>query len=76
MGGLFPQALPLRKIERDALEEFKAAVDAGRPWGRKRIVSMQACEEAGYVKRVTKNGLIADWELTEAGKAWTPPADL
>lgn len=60
----------MTKMERDALIEFKAAQAAGRPWGRKRIVSMQGCCECGYVLPVHKNGLIVDWKLTPAGEAW------
>lgn len=72
---LFPNAKGLSRMERQALAEFKAERAAGRPWGRKRIVSMQGCEEAGYVTRVVDKGMIADWELTEAGAAWTPSAE-
>jgi hypothetical protein len=76
LNDLFPDAKAMTRMERQALAEFKAARAAGKPWGRKRIVSMQGCEEAGYVTRVLKNGMTAGWELTPAGATWSPPADL
>jgi len=45
--------------------------------GRRRIVTMQALEKLGLARRVTVNGMIADWTLTPAGLAWPaqpPPA--
>lgn len=56
--------------ERDAMREFKRVVAMGHCMGRRRIVSMQGLEEAGLVKRVSVNGLIADWTLTQTGKDW------
>ena len=65
--------LGIDRSERAALIEFKAAQAAGSPWGRRRIVSMQGLEQAGFVTRITRNGLIVDWELTPAGEAWSAP---
>ena len=64
--------LGIDRAERAALIEFKAAKAASQPWGRRRIVSMQGLEDAGFVTRVTRNGSIVDWELTPAGEAWSP----
>jgi hypothetical protein len=63
--------LAIDRMERAALIEFKAAVEAGAPWGRRRIVSMQGLEQSGLVTRITHNGLIVDWELTPEGELWT-----
>ncbi len=56
-----------------ALVRFKEAKRQGQPWGERCMVSMQRAEDAGLVKRIERNGLIADWELTPAGDAWAPP---
>ena len=56
---------------KSAMTEFKSLIAKGYCMGRKRIVSMQELEHAGLVKRIEVNGMIADWTITEAGKAWT-----
>ena len=53
-----------------AMAVFKRLAADGQGIGRRKIVSMQRLEEVGLVKRITRNGMIADWELTEAGKGW------
>lgn len=55
-----------------AMIEFKKTIAEHRCMGRQRIVSMQELEKVGLVKCVSVNGMIADWTITEAGKAWTP----
>jgi hypothetical protein len=60
----------LTRMERAAMMEFKETVARGHCMGRRRIVSMQGLEQAGLVKRVTVNGMIADWTLTPDGEAW------
>lgn len=62
--------MALTRMERAAMREFKESVAAARHWGLKRIVSMQGLEEAGLVRRVSVNGMIADWKLTPEGEAW------
>lgn len=62
----------LTKMQRNAMIEFQQVIARRECMGTRRIVSMQALEEAGLVKRVLVNGLIADWTITEAGKAWKP----
>lgn len=64
--------LAIDRNEAATLQEFKVARAAGRPWGRKRIVSMHGLEAAGYVRRITTDAHTDDWELTPAGEAWQP----
>ena len=48
MNDIFSNTKGLTRMERQALAEFKTArAAAGNAWGRKRIVAMQGCEEAG-----------------------------
>lgn len=60
----------LTRMERDALLEAQALAAEGRTMGRRRIVSMQGLEEAGLVKRIERDGRIADWTLTAEGAAY------
>jgi hypothetical protein len=64
------QTTHLTKREIAAMREFKAVVAKGHSIGRRRIVSMQALEQAGLVQRIEYNGMIADWRLTPAGEEW------
>lgn len=66
------QATKLTAKERSAMIEFKRCLADHFCMGTRRIVSMQRLENAGLVKRVTVNGMIADWTITETGKDWTP----
>lgn len=61
----------LNSREHLAMAVCKNLMAAGYSMGRRRIVSMQALEDAGLVERVIGNGLIVDWKLTEAGENWT-----
>lgn len=62
--------MELKQHEVAALMELKALIATGQHIGKRRIVSMQGCEDAGLVERVMENGLIVDWKLTPAGEAW------
>lgn len=53
----------LCRTEKEALAEVRALAAEGKTIGRRRIVSMQELEKAGYVERVTRNGMIVDWRL-------------
>lgn len=65
-------ATRLTSKEKNALLWAQKTVSIGHCVGRQRIVSMQALELEGFVQRITVNGMIADWRLTQAGKEWRP----
>lgn len=64
--------IKLTKKEKSAMIFFMQEISKGFCMGNRRIVSMQGLERAGLVVRVTINGTLADWVITEKGRQWTP----
>lgn len=61
----------LTRLQQAAMTMCQSRASTGQTMGTKRIVSMQALEAHGLVRRVERNGMIVDWELTEKGREWT-----
>jgi hypothetical protein len=66
-----PEQVQLDARAQAALLEFQAAQGPDRAeWGSRKIVSMQHLERLGLIRKVTRNGVIVDWELLPAGAIW------